>query len=94
MNEEFNPQPHEWYAATIYYTNIGEWAFAKLNDGTEIFIPAQVRSAIASHSLAVRLEWKKPRQRPEAVEAISLEKYFELLGETPEENLDGNEQQH
>ena len=82
MSEEFNPQPHEWYAATIYYTNICRWAFAQLDDGTEIFVPAPVKSGIESDYLAVQL--KPPagtRRRFEVTAAMALEDYYKLLGE-------------
>ncbi len=81
--EAFNPQPHEWYAATIYYTNICRWAFARLDDGTEIFVPAPVKKeGIESDYLAVQL--KPPagtRRRFEVTAAMALEDYYKLLGE-------------
>jgi hypothetical protein len=80
--EAFNPQPHEWYAATIYYTNICRWAFANLDDGTEIFVPASVKAGITSENLAVQL--KPPagtRRRFEVTAAMALEDYYKLLDE-------------
>jgi hypothetical protein len=78
MNE-FNPQQDEWYRAVVYYRSPYGWAFGKLDDGTEIFIPAPTINDIVSDHLAVRLKWMKPRPRAEAIEAMSLENYNLIL---------------
>jgi hypothetical protein len=79
---EFNPKPEEWYASTIYFSHPACWALGRLDDGSEIFIPAPVRSGIASEQLAVRLKLStKPNKRPEAIEAMALEDYYKLLDE-------------
>jgi len=80
--ETFNPQPSDWYSATCSFAHIGGWGFAHLEDGTEIFLPAPIKSGITSICLAVRIKLSlKPGRRPEAIEAMALEDYYKLLDE-------------
>jgi hypothetical protein len=89
MNEiQWTPSPDDWFAATIYYTNEKLWAFARLDNGLEVFIPAPVRAGTISEELAVRLKpnTRGPGKRIEATEAVDLEEYLKLLAKA-EENL-------
>jgi hypothetical protein len=80
--QAFNPQPSDWYSATCSFAHIGGWGFAHLEDGTEIFLPAPIKSGITSVCLAVRIKLSpKPGRRPEAIEAMALEDYYKLLDE-------------
>ena len=84
MNEiQWTPSPDDWFAATIYYANEKLWAFARLDNGVEVFIPAPIRAGTISEELAVRL---KPTTKPrmEATEAMDLEEYLKVLAKAEE----------
>jgi hypothetical protein len=83
----FIPAPDEWWSATIFYKDINRWAFARLDGGIEIFVPAPILYGITADKLAVRVQLsRKPNKRPEAIEAMPLSEYFKPLdGVEPQE---------
>jgi hypothetical protein len=89
MNEiQWTPSPDDWFAATIYYTNVGGWAFARLDNGLEVFVSAPVRAGIISEELAVQLKpTTKPGKRIEATNAVDLAEYLKLLAKAEETKI-------
>jgi hypothetical protein len=53
-NTEWTPPPDAWFQAKIFYLNAGGWAFARLDNGLDVFIPAPVKAGTITDKLAVR----------------------------------------
>jgi hypothetical protein len=82
---QWTPSPDDWFAVTIYYVSPGSWAFARLTNGLEVFIPAPVRAGTISEELAIRLQpTTKPGKRMEATEAMDLAEYLKVLAKAEE----------